>query len=259
MRLTVLGGCGAWPTALEACSGYLVEHEGFSLLVDPGYATFPRLLRYGDADTVDAVLVSHGHPDHCADLHPLLRARALSDAPPAPLPVHAPHGALDAVLALDRPGMLAGAYRRHDFTPGDRFEIGPFTVSTRLLPHFVPNAGLRIATPDAVLAYTGDTGPSDEIARLAEGADVFLSEATYVHQVPEADARYLLTARLAGRYATRAGVARLLLTHLWPGTDPATAHAAAAELFAGPVAVAAPDLVLGVGTAAPQRGPRHPA
>jgi ribonuclease BN (tRNA processing enzyme) len=259
MRLTVLGGCGAWPTASEACSGYLVEHEGFRLLVDPGYAVFPRLLRYGTAEAVDAVLVSHGHPDHCADLHPLLRARALSDAPPAPLPLHAPHGALDAVLALDRPDMLASAYRRHDFTPGDRFEVGPFTVSTRLLPHHVPNAGLRIATPDAVLVHTGDTGPGDAVPRLADSADVFLCEATYVHRVPEADAPYLLTADLAGHYAAQAGVARLLLTHLWPGTDPSLSHAAAAERFTGPLTVASPDLTLDVGTAAGGHGPRGPA
>jgi ribonuclease BN (tRNA processing enzyme) len=79
MRISVLGGCGAWPAAGEACSGYLVEHDGFALLVDPGYATLPRLLGQLRADDVDAVLVSHGHPDHCADLHPLLRARAYGD------------------------------------------------------------------------------------------------------------------------------------------------------------------------------------
>src|ERR1700733_5782403 len=99
MRLTVLGGCGAWPAAGQACSGYVVEHDGFRLLIDPGYATMPRLLH-----EVDAVYVSHGHPDHCADLNPLLRARALRDDPPAALPVYALPGAVDAVLALDHPG-----------------------------------------------------------------------------------------------------------------------------------------------------------
>src|SRR5229473_1612859 len=109
MRLTVLGACGAWPEAGQACSGYLVEQDGFRLLVDLGYATVPRLLKRVTADQVDAVFISHGHPDHCADLSPLLRARALRDDPPAPLPVYALPGAVDAVLALDRPGMLDGA------------------------------------------------------------------------------------------------------------------------------------------------------
>ncbi|MFF7650319.1 MBL fold metallo-hydrolase [Streptomyces sp. NPDC007983] len=243
MRLTVLGGCGAWPTADQACSGYLVDHAGFRLLIDPGYATLPRLLQHGTVDAVDAVLISHGHPDHCADLNPLLRARGLSDDPPPPLPVHAPHGAVDAVLALDKPRMLAEAYRLHEFTPGDRFDIGPYTVDTWLLPHFVPNAGIRLSTPGAVLAYTGDTGPSPDIPRLAQGADLFLSEATYVHRVPTGDAPYLLTARLAGQYAHQAGAARLVLTHLWPGTAPAAAQEAAAETFAHPIAIAAPGIV----------------
>ncbi|MFD8305536.1 MBL fold metallo-hydrolase [Streptomyces sp. NPDC059690] len=244
MRLTVLGGCGAWPTARQACSGYLVEHAGFRLLIDPGYATLPRLLTRLDVGAVDAVLVSHGHPDHCADLNPLLRARALRDEPAPPLPVYAPHGALDAVLALDRPGMLAGALRLHEFTPGDRFGVGPFTAETALLPHFVPNAGIRLTTPDGVLVYTGDTGPSPDVPRLARDADLLVSEATYSRRVPDEDARYLLTAELAGRYAQQAGASRLLLTHLWPGTDRATAIEAAADGFSGPVGVAVPDLVV---------------
>src|SRR5215475_8800681 len=107
MRLTVIGGCGAWPDAGQACSGYLVEHDGFRLLLDPGYAVLPRLLELVDADQIDAVFVSHRHPDHCADLNPLLRARTLRDTPPAaPLAVYALPGAVDAVLALDRPGMF---------------------------------------------------------------------------------------------------------------------------------------------------------
>lgn len=245
MRLTVLGGCGAWPTATQACSGYVVEHEGFRLLVDPGYATLPRLLTHLSVDAVDAVLLSHGHPDHCADLNPLLRARGLSDDPPPPLPVFAPHGAADAVLALDKPSMLADAYELHEFSPGDRMDIGPFRTDTWLLPHFVPNAGIRLSTSRTTLAYTGDTGPSPDIPRLAEGADLFLSEATYLRQVPSpGDAPYLLTALLAGQYARQAGAQRLLLTHLWPGTDPSDALKTAAETFSGPVDVAVPNLAI---------------
>lgn len=240
MRLTVLGGCGAWPTADQGCSGYLVEHDGFRLLLDPGYATFPRLLELCGPTDVDAVLVSHGHPDHCADLNPLLRARALGAVHASALPVYAPHGALDAVLALDRPGMLAGAFALHDFDPGDRFEAGLFRVETRLLPHHVPNAGMRLTAGGTVLAYTGDTGPSPDLVPLARNAEVFLSEATYVDRVPTEDAPYLMSARLSGEYAARAGAGRLLLTHLWPGTDAAAARGAAEAAFTGPVDVALP-------------------
>jgi ribonuclease BN (tRNA processing enzyme) len=104
VRLTVLGGWGAYPEAGQACSGYLVEHDGFRLLLDLGYAVVPRLFGHLTAASVDAVFISHGHPDHCADLNPLLRARVLGGEALPPLPVYAPPGALDAVLALDRPG-----------------------------------------------------------------------------------------------------------------------------------------------------------
>jgi ribonuclease BN (tRNA processing enzyme) len=243
MRITVLGGSGAFPTADQACSGYLVEHDGFHLLVDPGYATLPRLLGHLVADQVDAVLISHGHPDHCADLNPLLRARALrdDDLPPA-LPVYAPPGATDAVLALDRPGMLASAYELREFQPGDRLGIGPFAAETRLLPHFMPNAGIRLTAGGAVLAYTGDTGPSPDIAELARGADILLAEASYPEQVPADSARYLSSARQAGRDAADAGVGRLVLTHLMPGTDPDAAREAAAA-FNGSIDVAIAGLV----------------
>ncbi|MEO3766440.1 MBL fold metallo-hydrolase [Streptomyces sp. B8F3] len=242
MKLTVLGGCGAWPTAEAACSGYLVEHDGHRLLLDPGYAVMPQLLRQLRPGDVDAVVVTHGHPDHCADLHPLLRARALAEAPAPTLPVYAPAGALDAVLALDRPGMLRGSYELRAFDPATEpeFTSGPFRVGTRALPHHVPNAGLRLTAGGRVLAYTGDTGPSPALAELAAAADLFLAEATYPEEVPEEDAPYLSSARQAGEHATRAGAERLLLTHLWPGGDRDAAVAAARRGFDGDVRVARP-------------------
>ena len=243
MRLTVLGGCGAWPAAGQACSGYLVEHDGFRLLIDPGYATFPRLLEVLDAADVDAVLVSHGHPDHCADLNPLLRARAMRKEPVPSLPVVAPADALGPVLALDRPGMLDDAIALREFTPGDRLTVGPFGVRSWLLPHWVPNAGLRLEAGGRSLAYTGDSGPSPLLADLARGADVLLAEATYPWQVTDADPRYLSSARQAGAVARQAGAGRLLLTHLWPGTDPEEAVRAAAGSYPGEIAVASPGLV----------------
>jgi ribonuclease BN (tRNA processing enzyme) len=244
VRLTVLGGCGAWPAAGQACSGFLLEHDGFRLLIDCGYATTPRLLEHVAAHELDGVFVSHGHPDHCADLNPLLRARALGDYPAAPLAVYAVPAALDAVLALDRPGMLADAYFLNEFAPGSALSIGPFGCQTRLLPHWLPNAGLRLAADDVVIAYTGDTGPSPDIAELARDADLLIADATFVSQVPEDSQGYLSSAHDAGQEATAAGVRRLLLTHLWPGTDQDAARTAAADHYAGELVVATADLVL---------------
>jgi ribonuclease BN (tRNA processing enzyme) len=246
VRITVLGACGAWPEAGRACSAFLVEHDGFRLLVDVGYAALPRLLEHVAARDVDAVFVSHGHPDHCADLNPLLRARALDASPPSPLPVYALPGALDAVLALDRPGMLDDAYDLREFAAGAELRIGPFAAQTRLLPHWLPNAGVRLTAGGhggPSLAYTGDSAPSPEMVTLARQADLLLAEATYAGPVPERSRGYMSSAADAARQAARAGAARLLLTHLWPGTEHATALAAAAEHYDGDLGVAAPGVI----------------
>lgn len=237
MRLTVLGADGAYPAPGSACSGFLVEHDGFRLLLDVGYATVPRLPV--DPRLIDAVLITHGHPDHCADLNPLLRARTLRDDPAPALPVFAPAGTLDAVLALDRAEMLPCALR----PVSGRFAVGPFTVDAFELPHFVLNLGYRLSAGGAVLAYTGDTGPSPLLVDLARDADLFLAEATYVDQVPADSAASMSSALAAGRYAAAAGAGALMLTHLQPGTSPGHALAAALEGFDGRIEIASPGSV----------------
>jgi ribonuclease BN (tRNA processing enzyme) len=213
-------------------------------VVDAGYATVPRLLQWITADEVDAVFITHGHPDHCADLNPLLRARVYTDDPaPAPLPVYAPPGALDAVLALEPSPWLNTARTVHELTEG-ALEIGPFAAETRLLPHFVPNLGVRLTAGGRTIAYTGDTGPSPEIANLGRDADVLIAEATFVDEVPGESASALSSARQAGQHAADAETVKLLLTHLQPGTDPDAACAAAAGNYAGEIAVATEDLVI---------------
>lgn len=243
MRLTVLGSCGGWPEAGQACSGYLVEQDGFRLLLDVGYAVVPRLLERLDAGRLDAVIVSHGHPDHCADLNPLLRARALGVEPAPPLPVYAPARSLDAVLALDRPGMLDDSYVWHELETASRFQLGPFEVRARLLPHWVPNVGVRLEAGGRVLAYTGDAGPSDDLVELARDADLLLAEASYPDEVSEDSRNYLSSAAQRGAEADGAGVASLLLTHLMPGTDPQAEVAAARRSFAGELGLATTNLV----------------
>jgi ribonuclease BN (tRNA processing enzyme) len=241
VRLTVLGACGAFPEARLACSGFLLEHDGHRLLVDAGYAVMPELLRHVDAHQVDAVYITHGHPDHCADLNPLLRARALRDEPAPPLPVYALPGALDAVLALDRPGMLDAALDLHQLRIGEPLRIGPFTGEIRMLPHSRPNAGLRLKAGDEIFAYTGDAGPHPDTVELARDADLFVAEASFVDEIPNDLKGTLNSAQDVARQARQAGAKQLILTHLMRGTDPEAALAAAGAEFEGPVRLAKPQ------------------
>ena len=192
------------------------------------------------------MLVSHAHPDHCADLNPLLRKHVWAVDPLPPLPIYALPGALDAVLALDRPSLLEGSHAVHDFGAGDELTIGPFRVVTAPLPHPRPNVGVRISAGAASLVYTGDCGPSDELVNLAQDADLFLAEASYAREVPEEIIGALSSAIDVGREAAAARVRQLVLTHLIPKTDESDAMAAAAESFAGPIVVARPGLLVEV-------------
>jgi ribonuclease BN (tRNA processing enzyme) len=244
VRLTVLGGAGGYPPARGACSGYLIEHDGFRLLVDPGYAIVPRLLGIIPAGAIDAVLVSHGHPDHVADLNPLLRARLMQDDEAPRLPAYSLPDALGPVLALDQIKALKGACDVRQFEAGEAFPIGPFAIESRLLPHSIPNAGVRISAGGTSITYTGDAGPSDDLVALADGTDLLLAEATYAESVPSGNAGVLNSALEVGRQATRARTARVMLTHLLPGTDPEVSRAAASRSFDGWIAVATPGTIV---------------
>jgi len=226
----------------------MVEADGFGLLIDPGYGV-ATALSVGNALSFDAVLVSHAHPDHCADLNPILRERAWADPPLPPLPVHSLPGALDAVLSLDRPEVLAGSYELHELEPGGELTIGPFHVLTALLPHPRPNVGVRISVGSRSMVYTGDCGPSEELVKLADETDLLLAEASYARVVPEEIVGALSSAIDVGREAAAARVGQLVLTHLMPKTPDADAVDAAAQYFDGPIAVARPGLVVEVSAA----------
>jgi ribonuclease BN (tRNA processing enzyme) len=225
----------------------MLEHDGFRIVLDLGYATLPRLLTHLDSsvgDGVDAVVVTHRHPDHAIDLHGLFRARKFGRPGADAIPLYAPDGVLDLVVHLED-GDETAVRQVFDWhpLPGDAYDVGPFRLQSWGLPHFVPDAGVRLTAPGLALAYTGDTGPDPALADLGRDADLFVMEASDRGQQPDAPpsppGRALqLTAREAGRAAAAAGARRLLLTHFWPRNDrEASRHDAAAE-FAGEVLVA---------------------
>jgi ribonuclease BN (tRNA processing enzyme) len=247
MRLTVLGGCGAWPAAGQACSGYLLEAGTCTLLLDPGYGTLPRLLELVPAHRVDAVVVTHSHPDHCADLNPLLRARVLGDVGASPLPVLAPAEALDAVLALDNVRGVREAAEHVSLADGDEVSVGPMVVAAAAVPHHVPTVAVRVSDGDSTLAFTGDSGPDRAVVELARGADVLLAEATFPEEVPADERGLLCDAVHAARQGTAAGAGLTLLTHWWPTSTPDAYATALRRLPATRARLARPGEVLDVG------------
>ena len=218
MELIVLGAGGGWAQAGGAASGYLVRHEGFNLWVDAGTGTMANLQEHIALEDIGAIVVSHRHFDHFLDLYPLFLARWYRKNGPrlSGLPLYAPPGMFDHALQLEAD--LPMAFDPNVVEPGDSFQAGPFRVRTAPMRHPVPTLGMRIEADGQLLAYTADTGPTEDLIGLARGADVLLSEATWLDLPPTAEPLHLTPAE-AGEYARRAGAGRLVLTHLWPTYD----------------------------------------
>ena len=182
MKVTVLGSSGAYPAAGGAASGYLLEHDGFRVALDFGTGALSNLQLHMRHDELDAIVLSHEHMDHCLDLYPLFIARFFAAEPLPALPLWAPPGAFDSVAVLeDDEGreQMRGVYHVHEVEAGSEFEVGPLRFSTRLLPHWVPDSGMRISADGAVMTYTGDTGPSQEIETIPRDADLLIVEASW--------------------------------------------------------------------------------
>jgi len=242
MRLTVLGCAGSFPGPESACSAYLVEAEGFRLLIDFGSGSLSALQRYAGLGAVDAIMLTHLHCDHMLDACTYVVVRRYAPGGPLPpLPVYAPMGAAERISAAysSENEPVDDVYTFYGLQPGT-FPIGPFTVTADRVNHPIETYGVRVEHNGRVLAYSSDTAPCDALLRLAQGADLFLCEASYLDGVPNPPDLHL-TGGEAGEAATKADVGKLLLTHLVPAwvSEASTVEAAAAA-FAGPVEVVRP-------------------
>jgi len=235
MELAVLGAGGGWAKPGEAACGYLLRHDGFNLWVDAGTGTMANLQEHIDLADLHAVAISHRHFDHFLDIYPFYLSRVFDPDRPPPLPLFAPPGMFEHALQLEQG--LREVFTPQVVEPGNGFQAGPFTVRTARMRHQVPTLGMRIESDGSTLAYSADTGPTDELVNLARGADLLLAEATWVTRQEGWDFIHM-TAGEAGEMGRRAGVRSLVLTHVWPMNDRQEVAERAGEAFGRPVTLA---------------------
>ena len=237
MELTILGSSGTWPNAGVATSGYLVQHDGFNLYMDAGSGTMANLQEHLEIKDVDAIVISHEHPDHFVDLYPFFYAWHYGELGRPGLPVFVPTDfsqRLADLVSIDSQVAMRTAFAFTEVAPGEGFETGPFRVKTEPMAHLgLPALGFRLQADGRVLSYTGDTGPTHHVEDLARDADILLAEATW--QDRDDLLPFHLSSRQAAVHAREAGVKHLILTHIWPTLDREISKTQAAEAYAGPI------------------------
>jgi ribonuclease BN (tRNA processing enzyme) len=234
LTVTVLGCSGSYagpgPGPGAACSGYLVRGAGTTLWVDAGPGTLANLQRHVHLHDVDAVVVSHEHPDHCRDLEGYYVACRYVVPRPS-VPVYAPASVRDRLYYRDPP------LEWHVVADGDRVRVGGLDLAFSRTDHPVETLAVRVDGGGRSLGYSADTGPGWSFSALGAGIDLALCEASYLRD-SEGEA-FHMSARQAGQTAREAGVGRLVLTHLLPVVDPARSRAEGSEAFGAEVEMAA--------------------
>jgi len=256
MRITVLGKSPSWQDAGGACSGYLIEDEGASLLLDCGNGVFAKLRERLEYTELDAVLISHLHADHFLDLVPY--AYALTYAPrQQPVPVGgypgtdsparprliAPIGAGECfrqvVGAWGNETLIDDAFALEEYDAGSTIEVGVLRARFKEVPHFTTTYAIDFtsSTGGGRFTYGADSRPAPELVEIARETDLLIVEAT-LPRPERTGKRGHMTPAEAGEHARRAGAHRVVLTHISDELDEDWARECGSEAFGAPVEVA---------------------
>jgi ribonuclease BN (tRNA processing enzyme) len=241
MRLDIVGAGPAYTDRAGATgAAYLLRAGSTAVLLDLGQGSFPRLAGLLDPGDLDAVLVSHLHPDHFIDLVSLRHFLRWGPKAPRRVRVIGPDGLSDRLDALhDEPGFTRATLDVESLSAG-RIEIGALTVDVAPVTHHAPSFGFRVARGGhAGLVYSGDCGRAADLEALIRPGDTLLAEVSFGPGPVPADAAHL-DGPAVGTLAARTGVARVLLTHLLMEFDPGRTIASVQAAFGGPVAFVQP-------------------
>ncbi|HET7722404.1 MAG TPA: MBL fold metallo-hydrolase, partial [Acidimicrobiales bacterium] len=224
LRLDILGAGPAYTDRPGATgAAYLVRSATTAICLDLGQGSFTRLAGTLEPSTLDAVLVSHLHPDHFIDLVPLRHYLRWEWQPSRRVRVIGPRtleGRLDGLH--DDPGFAAAALDIEILRAGQR-RIGDLAIEAARITHTADSYGFRVSTADddaaPGLVYSGDCGRAQDLDRLVRTGDTLLSEVSF-GPGPVVPGAAHLDGPAVGRLAARTGAGRVLLTHLQMGYDP---------------------------------------
>jgi len=212
MKLTIIGFWGGYPNKNGASSGYILEHEGFNLLIDCGSGILAKIQNIIQPEELDAVLISHYHTDHIADIGVLQHARLIQGFLGKSFPTLPIYG-----HSLDKAEFAKLTYKEITkgiaYSPNDVLTVGPFQVSFLITDHPVPCYAMRIDANGKSMVYTGDSSFKEEFIEFSKGADLLLCECNFYQNQNGKSAGHMNSVD-AGRLAARAGVKQLILTHL---------------------------------------------
>lgn len=241
VKVTVLGSAGSHPGNGRACSSYLLSAGERHLLLDCGNGSVTNLMDAVDPADIDAVIISHMHPDHFVDLYGLHYALRFHPEGAKTVDVYAPAGARELLTGLLL-GESAGSFNRHlpvhVAAAGEKLELGPFVVDLFAANHPIETLASRVTVDGRIIAFSGDSGATDELIACAEQSDLFICDSTWVSRDAPFPSGVHMTGTEAGQHANAAGADRLMVTHVFPQRDPEQVAADAETVYDGLVWVA---------------------
>jgi ribonuclease BN (tRNA processing enzyme) len=250
MHLDVVGAGPAYTDRLGASgASYLLRAGDTTLLLDLGQGSFPRLAGLIPPESLDAIVVSHLHPDHFVDLV-ALRHYLRFEREPARVRVIGPPGLDDRLDALHgEPGWTAASLDVEPVAEGS-FRVGVFTIRACRVTHTQSSFGYRISIGDdpgdVGLAYSGDCGRAADLEPLVEPGDVLLTEVSFGPGPVPVGAQHL-DSPAVGELAARVRAGRVLLTHLQMGFDRDETVEIVRARYDGPVELVEPGYETTIG------------
>ncbi|WP_174616235.1 MBL fold metallo-hydrolase [Virgibacillus ihumii] len=235
MKLTVIGQWGGYPAPDGATSAYLIEKDGFTLLIDAGSGSLSKLQKYKKVMDLDAVVISHYHADHIADIGVLQYAWLVNSYVTGNKEILPIYGHTE-----DREGFEALTHKCTEgiaYDPEKQLEIGPFTVTFQKTVHPVPCYGMRISDGDSTVVYTADSAFSEAWYDFAKNTDLLITDCNFYADQEGSKAGHMNSIDGAA-IAREANVRELLLSHLPQYGDNNKLVEEAEQFFTGTVQLA---------------------